>query len=80
MNNYIDADKLVAEIERRLKDYWELSFHDSEFFNQDSNVRELRELLSFIHTLKQEQSDTSYCKEHCKGYKETGGKCFFLSP
>ena len=52
---YIDAVKLIAEIERRLKDYWELSFHNVKAFNEDSNVRELKELRSIISSLQQEQ-------------------------
>ena len=44
-----------AEIERRLKDYWEISFHDTNSYNQDTNVKELKELLSFLSTLESEK-------------------------
>lgn len=41
-----------TEIERRLKDYWKICFHDVKTYNEDSNVRELKELLSFLSTLE----------------------------
>ncbi len=47
--------KIKAEIERRLKDYWEISFHDTNSYNQDTNVKELKELLSFLSTLESEK-------------------------
>lgn len=50
-------DKIRAEIERRLKDYWKICFHDVKAYNEDSNVRELKELLSFLDTL---EAETSY--------------------
>lgn len=71
---YIDADKLIAEIERRLKDYWELSFHNVKAFNEDSNVRELKELRSIISSLQQEQPEVDLEKEievYFKGWTET---------
>ena len=27
--------------------------------------------------LQQEQSHKSFCEKNCKGYRDTGGKCFF---
>ena len=47
-------EKIRAEIERRLKDYWKICFHDVKAYNEDSNVRELKELLSFLDTLSEE--------------------------
>ena len=47
--------KIREEIERRLKDYWEICFHDVVAFNEDSNVRELKELLAFIRTLEESE-------------------------
>lgn len=47
-------EKIRQEIERRLKDYWEICFHDVKAYNEDSNVRELKELLSFLDTFSKE--------------------------
>lgn len=47
-------EQLKAEIERRLTDYWNMCFHDIKTYNEDSNVRELKELLGFIQTLEEE--------------------------
>ena len=47
-------EKIKAEIERRLKEYWEICFHDTNSYNKDTNVKELKELLFFISTLESE--------------------------
>jgi hypothetical protein len=65
--------KIKAEIERRLKDYWKICFHDVKAYNEDSNVRELKELLSFIRTLEESEKLASTdleeaAKEYIKGY------------
>ena len=68
---YIDADKLIAEIERRLKDYWEICFHDVKTYNEDSNVRELKELLTLIESLQREQPEVDleeYIENEIKHY------------
>jgi len=46
MSKYIDAEKLIAEIKRRLERY------DPDYTNAGS---ELKELLSFVASLQQEQ-------------------------
>lgn len=49
------VEQTKAEIERRLKEYWEICFHDVKVYNEDSNVRELKELLSFIRTIEESE-------------------------
>lgn len=48
-------EQIKTEIERRLKDYWRICFHDVKAYNEDSNVRELKELLSFLSNLESEK-------------------------
>ena len=71
MSKYIDAEKLIAEIERRLKDYWGICFHDVKAYNEDSNVRELKELLTLIESLQREQPEVDleeYIENEIKHY------------
>ena len=63
---YIDADKLIAEIERRI-DSWSIrGEHSPAGQGKDtceSRVTELSDLLSFITSLQQEQSEVDLEKE-----------------
>ena len=67
MSKYIDAEKLKAEIERRLERY------DPHYTNAGS---ELKELLSFINSLQQEhQEKKKNCSDcpHCVDRKDQYG-------
>ena len=55
MTNAELIQTIKAEIERRLKDYWKICFYDVKTYNEDSNVRELKELLSFICTREESE-------------------------
>ena len=62
---YIDSEKLIAEIERRLEMY------DSDYTNAGS---ELNKLLSFVASLQREQPEVDLEKgieEYFKGWSET---------
>ena len=63
---YIDADKLIAEIERRI-DSWSIrGEHSPAGQGKDtceSRVTELSDLLSFITSLQQEQPEVDLEKE-----------------
>lgn len=61
--------KIKAEIERRLKDYWEISFHDTNSYNKDTNVKELKELLSFLSTLESENPVPNDLEEASMSYQ-----------
>ena len=65
-------EKICQEIERRLKDYWEICFHDVKAYNEDSNVRELKELLSFLDTLSEEPDKEDLNDEIKKFIEEYG--------
>jgi len=57
---YIDAEKLVAEIERRKKSIDECPFIEAEFgasIKRDVEIKTLNELISIITSLQQEQPD-----------------------
>lgn len=56
---YIDADKLIAEIERYIKHYEKLN--RDEFKNGELYI--CQELLSFIKSLRQEQQEVDLEKE-----------------
>ena len=60
MNKYIDAEKLIAEIERRI-DSWSIRGENSPVGQGKdtcvSRVTELSDLLSFINTLIPERSE-----------------------
>ena len=58
--------KIRAEIKRRLKDYWKICFHDVKAYNEDSNVRELKELFFFLDTL--EEPDCKELEDAAKKY------------
>ena len=73
MAKYIDADKLKARIEEWYNIY-KIGQH-SPFRN--GKVETLRETIELIDSLQQEQPHKSFCEENCKGYRDTGGKCFF---
>lgn len=60
MTQYIDKSAVVAEIERRLKEYRTFPEHQT-----DSNYMELCEILSFIDTLETKEVDL---EEECKTY------------
>lgn len=78
MTNAELIQKIRNEIERRLKDYWEISFHDTNSYNQDTNVKELKELLSFLSTLESEkpinleEEINRYLHEECSDDDEPG--------
>ena len=72
-SKYIDTDKLIAEIERLKEKEYNDQYDD--FDKTARNV--LNNILTFITSLHQGQPHKSFCEENCKGYKDTGGKCFF---
>ena len=58
MSKYIDADKLIAEIERRKKSIDECPFIEAELgasIKRDAKIKTFNELLSLINSLQQEQ-------------------------
>ncbi len=71
---YIDADKLIAEIEKRKKELFEIG---GDTFENRWACGSLDSIEAFVISLQQEQPDKSFCEENCKGYRDTGGKCFF---
>lgn len=76
-------DKIKTEIERKLniakyqaqKAIEENNYEAHLQWNQQITVCD--ELLKFLDTLEEQEVDLEFCKTHCKGYRETGGKCFF---
>lgn len=78
---YIDSEKLIAEIERRI-DSWSIrGEHSPAGQGKDtceSRVTELSDLLSFITSLQQEQPEVDLEKEkkkwYDKGYKDATDK------
>ena len=72
MGKYIDAEKLKARIEKWLT--YDNSI-DTAFYIGRRDAE--RNILDLINSLQQEQPNKSFCEENCKGYRETGGKCFF---
>ena len=64
---YIDAEKLIAEIERRIKS-WTIRGENSPLGQGKdtcvSRVTELTDLLSFINSLQVEQDKMRYCIEY----------------
>lgn len=67
MTKYINKSALVAEIEKRLKEY--RTFPD---YQTDSNYMELCEILSFLNTLevKEINSTDAFIEKACKWLKE----------
>ena len=75
---YIDADKLIAEIEK-MREINKKAFM-AEHITADvfhGRAQAINRLFEFITSPQQEQPHKSFCEENCKGYKDTGGKCFF---
>jgi hypothetical protein len=66
MNKYIDAEKLIAEIERRIESWTIRGKHSPAGQGRDtcdSRVTELSDLLPFVTSLQQEQPDADFEKE-----------------
>lgn len=77
---YIPKDKLIAEIERlKARAEAERILHPKTILAAKDYllIKDYDSLLSFIDSLQQEQPYKSFCEENCKGYRDTGGKCFF---
>jgi hypothetical protein len=76
--NYIDADKLIAEIERRIAQWQTYTFAcasqiASEAFDR---IDELKGLLIYITSLQQEQPEVDLEKEEFVGVAESPLKTF----
>ena len=70
---YIDAEKLIAEIERRIESWTIRGEHSPAGQGRDtcvSRVTELSDLLSFVTSLQQEQPEVDLEKEIEKGWEE----------
>ena len=70
---YIPAEKLIAEIEKR-KAPFKKDIEDGVY---PTYLCALMDFEDLITSLQQEQPHKSFCEENCKGYRDTGGKCFF---
>ena len=75
---YIDADKLIAEIEKRKKSIDECPFIEAEFgasIKRDVKIKTFDELISLITSLQQEQPEVdleeeAYMRGFAQGAKE----------
>jgi hypothetical protein len=74
MSKYIDAEKLIAEIDRRMTENCKLAEKAKCFGDR---AVEDNDILALIEHFQQEQPHKTFCEENCKGYRDTGGKCFF---
>lgn len=73
MKKYIDAYKLIDMIGNSIA-YCQINYSDDYALGFEHSLREVK---GFINFLQQEQPHKSFCEENCKGYRDTGGKCFF---